>query len=322
MIGRRGAIGLIGAAFLGGRALSQDRSPRLVGHLSPRSAETDRVLEPFRKGMRAAGLADIRIEYRFADGRFDRFQEMASEIVAQNPQAIVTSGGPALVRAIRAASSTVPVVFTSGSDPVADGLVASFSRPGGNTTGMYVATTMIGPKRLELLREILPQARQIGFLMNTTNAAAQIQVVQMTSVAERAGIEMPIISASTPAEIDAAFEELVRRGVQALLMAADTFFQVRRDQIVALAARHGLPTMYEWPEFVRAGGLVSFSPSTDDVFLQVGNYVARIINGAFAGELPIFQTVRTEFLINAKTAKALGVEIPVLVLARADEVIE
>jgi putative ABC transport system substrate-binding protein len=325
MIDRRLAMQLVGAAAFGGHALAQTQNRKVVGYLSPRSPETDRVLAPFHRGMKAAGLIDgsnVRIVHRFAEGRFDRVDSLAAELLAEGPAAVVTSGGPFQVRAIRSRNSAVPIVFSSGSDPVQDGLVESFSRPGGNITGAHVFTTAFGPKRLELLREIAPQARRIGFLINSSNVLAQMQVEQMKGAVGGADVELLFVSASTPREIDAAFETLAARAAQALLMSADTFFQVRRDQIVALAGRHRLPAMFEWPEFVKAGGLASYSPSTDDALAQIGLYVARILDGARAGDLPIYQSTRFELVINLATAKELGISLAPSLLARADEVIE
>jgi putative ABC transport system substrate-binding protein len=238
------------------------------------------------------------------------------------PAVIVTSGGPLPIRAVRAVSSVVPVVFASGSDPVVDGIVESFNRPGGNTTGIHVVTASFGPKRLELLREIVPAARRIGFLVNSTSAIADTQIREMKGLAQASGVDLLVLLASTVEEIDKAFAQLVANRADALLMSADTYFQVRRDQLVALAARHGVPTMFEWPEFVEAGGLVSYSPSAEDAYGQMAAYVARVLNGARPADLPIFQPTRFELAVNLQTAKALGLTVPPAIVARADRVIE
>jgi putative tryptophan/tyrosine transport system substrate-binding protein len=213
-------------------------------------------------------------------------------------------------------------VFTSGSDPVKDGLVKSLNQPGGNATGSHVFTTSLGPKRLELLRELVPKAGTIGFLVNPSSQIAEEQVKGVVEAARTFGQQAHVLSASTAEEIEQAFAGLVQRGAGPLLMSADLFFQVQREQLVALAARHSLPVMYEWPEFVRAGGLISYSTFRTDAFLQSGIYVGRILNGAKPWDLPVVQSTRFELTINLKTAKALGLTVPDKLLALADEVIE
>jgi putative tryptophan/tyrosine transport system substrate-binding protein len=235
---------------------------------------------------------------------------------------IATTGGPQPARAALAATSTIPIVFTSGSDPVKDGLVKSLNRPRGNATGSHVFSTSLGPKRLELLRELLPKADTVGFLVNPSSVIAEIQVKELAEAARSYGLQVHVLSASTAEELEQAFAGLVQRGAGALLMSADLFFQVQRDQVVALAARHSLPVMYEWPEFVRAGGLISYATFRADAFIQSGLYVGRILNGAKPADLPVVQSTRFELTINLKTAKALGLDVPPTLLARADEVIE
>jgi len=321
------------AMLLGGAAAiwplavrAQQPEVRTIGYLSPRAADVEKdFLTAFRQGLSETGHVEGRnlvVEYRWADGRYDRLSTLAAELVGRRVSVIATTGGPQPARAALAATSTIPVVFTSGSDPVKDGLVKSLNRPGGNATGSHVFTASLGPKRLELLRELVPKAGSVGFLVNPTSEIAEIQVKEVVEAARTFGQQVHVLSATTPEEIEQAFVGLVQRGAGALLMSADLFFQVQRDQLVALAARHSLPVMYEWPEFVRAGGLISYSTFRGDAFIQSGIYVGRILNGAKPADLPVVQSTRFELTINLKTAKALGLEIPPQLLARADEVIE
>src|SRR5262249_28889244 len=299
-----------------------------VGWLSPRSRATEEEnyrLVPFRHGLGQTGYLEgknLIIEYRWADGRYDQLQALASDLVRKQVEVIATTGGPQTARAAQAATSTIPIVFGSGSDPIKDGLVDSWNRPGGNTTGIHVFTTSLGPKRLELLREFVPGAHLIAFLVNSSSQIAEMQVKEVEEAARAVGQKIIILTASTDDEIGAAFTALVQQGANALLMSADTFFQVRRDQLVALAAHHSLPGMYEWPEFTRAGGLISYSTVRDDTAFQQGMYVGRILNGANPADLPIFQSTKFELVINLRTARALGLQVPPALLARADEVIE
>ena len=282
-------------------------------------------LTAFRQGLSETGHVEGRnlvIEYRWAEGRYDRLSALAADLVRRQVSVIATTGGPQPARAALTATSTIPIVFTSGSDPVKDGLVKSLNRPGGNATGSHVFTTSLGPKRLELLRELVPKAGTIGFLVNPSSQIAEVQVKEVVEAARTFGQQAHVLSASTAEEIEQAFVGLVQRGAGALLMSADLFFQVQREQLVALAARHSLPVMYEWPEFVRAGGLISYSTFRTDAFLQSGIYVGRILNGAKPRDLPVVQSTRFELTINLKTAKALGLGVPDKLLALADEVIE
>jgi putative ABC transport system substrate-binding protein len=210
---------------------------------------------------------------------------------------IATTGGSQPARATLAATSTIPIVFTSGSDPVKDGLVKSLNRPGGNATGFHVFTASLGPKRLELLRELVPNAGTVGFLVNPSSQITENQVKEVLEAAHALGQQVLVLGASTAEEIEQAFVGLVQRGAGAVLMSADLFFQVQRDQLVALAARHSLPVMYEWPEFVRAGGLISYSTFRADAFLQSGIYVGRILNGVKPADLPVVQSTRFELII-------------------------
>jgi putative tryptophan/tyrosine transport system substrate-binding protein len=324
---RREFIALLGAAAawpLPARA--QPPAVRTIGYLSPRAADVEKdFLTAFRQGLSETGHVEGRnlsVEYRWADGRYERLSTFAAELVRRQVSVIATTGGPQPARAALAATSTIPIVFTSGSDPVKDGLVKSLNRPGGNATGSHVFTASLGPKRLELLRELVPKADTVGFLINPSSDIADIQVKEVVEAARTFGLQVHILNASTAEEIEQAFVDVIQRGAGALLMSADLLYQVQRHQVVALAARHSLPVMFEWPEFVRAGGLISYSTFRTDAFLQSGIYVGRILNGAKPADLPVVQSTRFELTINLKTAKTLDLEIPAKLLALADEVIE
>lgn len=319
---RRVLLSLLGCTA---PAWAQAPSKRTVGYLSPRSAEVDaQSLSSFRRGLSETGYVEgrnVTIEYRWADGRYDQLPALATDLVRRQVSVIVTNGGPQPARAVLAATDTIPVVFSSGSDPVADGLVRSFGRPGGNVTGVHVFTTSLGTKRLELLRELVPKAEVIGFLVNPSSQIAEMQVTEVVASGRTFGLKIEVLGASTAAEIDRAFASLAERGAGALLMSADLFFAVQQDQLVALAADHRVPVMYEWPDFVRAGGLMSYAPVRAEAQIQLGNYVGRVLNGAKPADLPIAQPAKFELAINLKTARTLGLTVPQILLAQA-EVIE
>jgi putative ABC transport system substrate-binding protein len=326
---RREFITLVGGAAatwpLAARA--QQPASRTIGYLSPRSRDFEEnvLLPAFRQGLSETGFLvgnNLRIEYRWAEGQYDRLPALAADLVANSVELIVTTGGPQPFRAVRRLSNTIPLVFTSGSDPVVDGLVDRLDRPSGNVTGVHAFVTSLSPKRLELLRELVPKARTIAFLVNPTSQVAEMQITQVQEAGRTFGQEIFIVNASTDREIEPAFVALVQRGAGALLMMADTFFQVSRDRLVALAARYAVPAMYEWPEFVKAGGLISYSTVRSEYARQVGIYAGRILNGAKPADLPVVQSTRFELAINLKTAKALGLTIPQTLLVAADEVIE
>jgi putative ABC transport system substrate-binding protein len=297
----------------------------VIGWLSPRSPNTELDIDSFLRGLAQAGFVDgrnVRIEYRWADGDYDRLPSLAADLVQARPAVIVTTGGPRTAWAARSATPTIPIVFVSGSDPVRAGLVQSFRRPGGATTGVHVPNTVFGPKRLELLRDILPSAREIAYFVNPSSDIAAMQIAELSGVMPDGAGKLTVFNAGTPDEIDIAFDQMARQRMHALLMSADPFFQVMREQIVALTIRHSLPTIFEWPSFVRAGGLASYSASLEDTWSQLGDYAGRILSGAHPGDLPVVQSTRTVLAINLKTARALGISFPPVVLARADEVVE
>jgi len=297
-----------------------------IGYLSARSSSVETpLLAALREGLSETGYVEgknLAIEYRWAEGRYDRLPALAADLARRQVAVIATSGGPQPARAARAATPTIPIVFLSGSDPVQDGLVGSLNHPGGNTTGVSVFTTSLGPKRLELLRELLPKTTAIAFLVNPRSQIAEVQVKEVQDAARTIGQPLHVLYAGTESEIDQAFAALVHRRTGALLMSADLFFQVRREQLLTLAARHAIPTMYEWREFVAAGGLISYSTARTEDWRQAGIYVGRILSGAKPAELPIIRSTKFEMVINMKTAKALGLTIPPSLLLRADQVIE
>jgi putative ABC transport system substrate-binding protein len=282
-------------------------------------------LAAFRQGLNQTGYVEGRnltIEFRFGDGHYDQLPALAADLVRRQVEVLVTAGGTPIARVAQAATTTIPIIFAAASDPVQDGIVKSINRPGGNTTGTYVLNTELVPKRLELLRQLVPSARLVGFLVhpNNSNTSAQIRLAQ--SAARTMDLELLVLNATTADEIDVAFASLMQHSVGGLVMGADPFFQVRQDQVIALAARHGIPTIYEWAEFVRAGGLAAYSTDRVEMFRQMGVYVSRILNGAKPGDLPIMQPTKFELVVNLKTARSLGLKITESFQQLADEVIE
>jgi putative tryptophan/tyrosine transport system substrate-binding protein len=320
--------GLAGAAAMTLAARAQQSASQTIGWLSLRSVETDTELanlSAFRQGLNQTGYVEGRnltIEFRHGDGRYEVLPALAADLVRRQVAVIVTGGGADVARVAQAATSTIPIVFSSASDPIRDGIVKRINRPGGNTTGIHLMNVALGPRRLEILRELVPRARLVGFLMNPSSLTNDMQISDIKSAAGSLGVQLHMLNASTEREIGAAFASLAERRTDALLMGANPLFQVHRDQLIALAARQRMPTMYEWSEFVKAGGLISYSADRGDMWRQMGIYVTRILNGAKPGDLPVMQPTKFELVINLKTAKALSLEIPATLLARADEVIE
>jgi len=324
---RREVIALLGAAAawpLAARA--QQPSVPAIGFLSSRSpSESEGVVTAFRRGLRETGFIEGRnlaIAFRWAEGRYDRLPGLAAELVGRNVGVIVTTGGTVSARAAKSATSTIPIVSVFGGDPVADGLVASFARPGGNLTGLSILVRELMPKRLELLAEMVPQAGAIALLVNPSNPNAERIIREVQEAARTKGVQLHVLKAGTEGEIDAAFASLVELHAGALVVAADPFFNSRREQLVALAARHAVPAIYEWREFATAGGLISYGTSLSAVYRQVGIYTGRILKGEKPADLPVQQPTTFELVVNLNTAKALGLTVPPSILARADEVIE
>jgi putative ABC transport system substrate-binding protein len=323
---RRDFITLVGGAAAWPLAARAQRPAMpVIGYFSNRSLETEAyLLQFFRKGLAESGYVideNATIELRFSDGREDLLPRLAADLVHRQVSVLVAND-PASALAAKAATSTIPIVFASGRDPVELGLVPSLNRPAGNTTGVYGFVTELGPKRLHLLRELVPQAKLIAFIVNQSSMNAPFQVDEMSAAAQAIGQDILVLNASSESEIDAAFAAATARKAGAIIYGANTWFQVIREQLVALAARHAIPAMYEWREFVTAGGLVSYSTHRPETIRQIGAYTGRILKGAKPSDLPVVQSSKFELVINLKTAKALGLEVPDKLLALADEVIE
>jgi putative tryptophan/tyrosine transport system substrate-binding protein len=324
---RREFIALIGgAAAWPLTARAQQPAMPVIGFLSSRAARTEaNLVAAFRQGLNDLGYVvgqNVTLEYRWAEGQYERLPALAAELVRRQVAVIATAGGAQSAQAAKAATASIPIVFSTGDDPVKLGLVASLNRPGGNATGVAVFVVSLLPKRLQLLRELIPTASTIAFLRNPKGPAADEQAAEVQHAARALSVRLDVMHASTAAEIDQAFSTLAQRRPQALLLGADPYYQVQRDQLVGLAAHYAIPTMYEWREFVDAGGLISYSPSRTDPMRQMGVYAARILQGAKPADLPVVQPVKFEMVINFRTARALRLEIPPTLLARADEVIE
>ncbi len=283
------------------------------------------VVAAIRQGLSETGYVEgqnLTIEYRWAEGRLDRLPALAADLVSRKVDVIATTSGSPAARAAKNATSTIPIVFESGRDPVEDGLVASLARPGGNLTGVSMLTVELNPKRFELISELVPQAKVIALLVNPNSPSAERVIRALQEAARPKGLQLHILKASTESEIDATFASLAQRQADALVVSSDPFFYSRREQLVALAARHAVPAIYEWREFATAGGLISYGASLRAVYRQVGIYAGRILKGAKPADLPVVQPTTLELVVNLKTAKALGVTFPPSILSRADEVIE
>jgi len=304
---------------------AQQPAMPVVGFLNSASPEAFApFVTAFHSGLNEVGYVEgrnVAIEYRWAEGQFDRLSMLAAELVSQRVAVIVATGGTNSAVAARAATATIPIVFNTV-DPVKDGLVSSFSRPGGNATGVSLFANTLAPKRLELLRELVLGANFIGVLVDANSTDANIQLREVQTAAHSTDQQIYVLTIGTEREFDAAFASLVVRQVGALLVAGSPFFTSQRDQLVALAARYAVPAIYEWREFAAAGGLMSYGTSLRDAYRQVGVYAGRILKGEKPADLPVVQPTKFEFVINLTTAKALGLTIPPTLLARADEVIE
>jgi putative ABC transport system substrate-binding protein len=306
-------------------ARAQQPGLPVVGYFSGRSPDAEAPLRvPFLKALEESGFAagrNIAIEYRFAEGQDERLPMLAADLVRRHVAMLVATDRPSAVAA-RAATATIPIVFTSGFDPVQLGLVASVNRPGGNATGVSLLTTALGPKRLGLLRELLPKQGTIAFVVNVNSASTPYQVQEMQAAAQAVGQPLLIVSVGTENDVDMAFASMAERNVAAVLYGATLFFQVISQRLVALAARYRIPALYEWREFVTAGGLMSYSTDRNEVGREAGLYAGRILKGEKPADLPVVQSSRFEFVFNFKTARALGLEVPLHLLQLADEVIE
>ena len=324
---RREFITLISSAAMWPLAAGAQQSAMpMIGYLSARSPdETAHLVEAFRRGLGEQGFVEgqnVTIEYRWALGQYDRLPAMAAELVRRPVAVLTTTGGEPSALAAKAATSTIPIVFTVGGDPVKLGLVTSYNSPGGNATGVSLLTNPAEPKRIGLLRELVPQATTIGFLLNPTLAQSASQTSDVQEAAHTLNLQVRILPASNDREIESAFESIAPQRIQALAVAADPFFDSRREKIVALAAHHAVPTIYHFREYAVVGGLVSYGTSASDAYRQVGVYTGRVLKGVKPTDLPVVQSVKFELVINLKVAKALDLTIAPSLLALADEVIE
>lgn len=301
------------------------QSHPMIGYLSSRSPQADTpVRAPFLEVIDKAGFVvggNIAIEYRYADGRFDRLPSMAAELVALRTAVLVATDAQAAAAA-KNATATIPIVFGSGSDPVQAGLVASLSRPAGNATGWSSFVTELIPKRLELLREVLPQPGLVAALFGPTSVTTEQQIRDVETAARTLGQPILVLRARDEDEVETVFATMAKRKVSGLVYGASTYFQVITRKLVALAAHYRIPAVYEWPEFVAAGGLMSYSTNRREFGRLAGDYVGRILKGAAPADLPVVQSTRFELVINLKAAQELGLVVPHSLLQRADEVIE
>ena len=324
---RREFITLLGGAAawpLAARA--QQPAMSVVGFLNARSPiDTAHLVAAFRRGLAENGYVEgqsVTIDYRWASGQPDRLPAMAMELVDRPVVVLAATGGENSAMAAKAATSTIPIVFAVGSDPIKLGLVASYNRPGGNVTGINSLTTTLEAKRLGLLHELVPRAATVGVLLNPNWPPSANQLRDVQDAARVVGLQINVLQASTDQEIDAAFETVAQQRIAALAVTGNPFYDTRREKLVALAARHAVPVIYQFREFAAAGGLLSYGIDLPDAYRQVGVYVGRILKGAKPADLPVLQPTKFEFVINLKTAKALGVKFSDNLMSLADEVIE
>ena len=322
---RRQFITLLGGAAAAWplAARAQQAMP-VIGFLDGQSFDLH-LMTAFRQALKDAGYIEgrnIAIYFRSADGQTDRLVTLAGDIIGRRVAVIVTTGGGAAALAAYAATTTISIVFVNGVDPVSSGLVMSLNRPGGNATGVYIFQQVLEGKRLGLLRELVPSAASIAVLLNPTNANFQTQLRGVQDAARDLGQQVSILSANTEREIDVAFATVAQSGARALLVGSDPFFSSERDQVIALAARHAIPAIYEGREFATAGGLASYGTSLADAYRQAALYAGRILKGEKPADLPIVQPTKFEFVINLKTAKTLGLDVSPGLAASADEIVE
>jgi putative tryptophan/tyrosine transport system substrate-binding protein len=324
---RRTFLATVGGVGLLSLAARAQQSRPVIGYLGSSSlAKTQDLVSAFRRGLAEVGYIEdgnVGIEYRWAEDHYDRLPELAADLVRRQLAAIVIPGSTPGALVLKKATQTIPIVFLIGTDPVQTGLVASLNRPGGNLTGFRLLDTEIAAKRLELLHEVVPSARTVALFVNQTNAAAAAaETKDMRIGADVLGIRLRVLNASNPTEIEAGFGTLINERADALVVPGETFFTTQRELLVALAARHAVPAIFQYREFTERGGLMSYGPDNLDAYRQLGVYTGRILQGEKPADLPVQQTTKIELVVNLKTAKALGLTVPQSILLRADEVIE
>jgi putative ABC transport system substrate-binding protein len=325
---RRRDVMILLAGAIGGwpsAARAQQKAMPVIGFLANGSRiSLAGFIAAFDQGLRETGYVEdqnVAIEYRLTEGRYDRLPALIADLVERKVDVIAAIGTPT-ARSAKSTTSAIPIVFNVGDDPVESSLVASLARPGGNLTGVTTLNIELHPKRLELLSELVPQAKVIALLVNPMGPQTERIVRQAEETAVAKGLQFPVLNASTESEIEAAFATLIQLHAGGLVSGSDPFFTSRREQIVALAARHRVPAIYQWREFTASGGLISYGPSLSTAYREVGIYVGKILKGARPADLPVQQPTRFELVVNLKTAQALGITVPPSILARADEVIE
>jgi putative ABC transport system substrate-binding protein len=325
---RREFITLLGGAAVGWPrvARAQQAAVPVVGYLNAGApAPSAYLVAAFRQGLNETGFVEgrnVAIEYRWAEGLNDRLPVLAAELVGRHVAVLVATGGPAVGLAAKTATTLIPIVFTSASNPVKMGLVSSLSRPNGNLTGVNLYSAELITKQLDLLHELLPQAGNVAVLVNPAAPYAILEAEDAHAAVRARGQQLEIMRASTQRDIDASFAAIALQRIDAVLIATDVLFTQNRDQLVALAARHAIPVMHYLREYAAAGGLISYGTSFSEGYRQVGVYTGRILKGAKPGDLPVVQPTKFDLVINLKTAKTLGLTVPPMLLARADEVIE